>query len=79
MNPSLGQYDFRNPIIHYKPQNNIENNLMQNLPPMQQTHHLYFQNQNVQQMQQYPYLNMVASQPPIDPNYDFSRYYWRQI
>ena len=42
MNPPLAQYDFRNPVIHYKPQNNIDNNLMQNLPPMQQPHQLYY-------------------------------------
>jgi|688.fasta_scaffold325516_2 hypothetical protein len=29
-------------------------------------------------MEQNPFLNLMAGQPPMDSNYDFSRYYWME-
>lgn len=29
-------------------------------------------------MEQNPFLNLMTGQPPIDSNYDFSRYYWME-
>jgi hypothetical protein len=42
MNPPMGNYDFRSSVLHYKPPNNMDNNLMQTLPPLHQTHPMYY-------------------------------------
>ena len=74
-----GSYDFRNSGMHYKGQSNMEGNMIQNIPPIHQgqSHQIYYDGQNVPQMEQNPYMNVMSVQG-MDPNYDFSRnYYWR--
>lgn len=57
-NSSMPNYDFRNSPYIYKPNNPIDG-----MMPSHQSHGMYYDNQNMPQMEQNPYMNMMPVQP----------------
>lgn len=88
INPQLSGYDYRGSAPMQYKAGNMEG-MMQSMPPMHQSNMMYYDGQNGPQMEQNPYMNMNMGMnmsgmmpPPVssmDPNYDFSRYYWREM
>lgn len=89
INPQLNSYDYRGSAPMQYKAGNMEG-MMQGMPPSmhQSNMQMYYEGQNVPQMDQNPYMNMnmgmnMGMMPPpvtsMDPNYDFSRYYWREM
>ncbi len=91
LNPQMNGYDYRGSApMQYK--SGTMEGMMQNMQPSsmhQSNMPMYYDGQNVPQMEQNPYMNMNMGMnmggmmpPPVssmDPNYDFSRYYWREM